>query len=173
MKLYTDPKVVAKLAAERDEENWRFRVFLKGVDLDVAELDAIVHKHYEEVAAQIDCCVCGNCCREILPTLSDADVSRLATGLGITSDEVVDRYLVRDAHGDLTFNRHPCPLLDGKLCRAYEHRPEACRSYPHLQKEEFAFRLVQALSNCSVCPIVFNVFERLKDELWHGLEEEK
>ena len=81
MKLQTDPMMVAKLAEEREEANWRFRTFLKGTDLEVEELDAIVHKHYEDVASQIDCCACGNCCREILPTLDDADVSRLATGL--------------------------------------------------------------------------------------------
>ena len=31
----------------------------------------------------------------------------------------------------------------------------------------FRFRLIQAVQNCSVCPISFHVFERLKDELWH------
>ena len=41
------------------------------------------------------------------------------------------------------------------------------RSYPHLQKEDFVFRLAQAVSNCSICPIAFNVYERLKAELWH------
>lgn len=167
MKLPTDPKVVARLAEAREDANWRFRTFLKGVDFEIKELDAIVRKHYEYVARQIDCCACGNCCRQILPTLSDADVRRLAAGLGITAEEVVGRYLARDEDGDLTFNRRPCPLLEGNLCRAYKHRPETCRSYPHLQNEDFVFRLAQAVSNCSVCPIVFNVFERLKDELWH------
>ena len=166
MELQTDPKVVARLAREREDENWRFRSFLKGVDLDVEELDAIVHRHCADVSSRIDCCACGNCCREALPTLSDDDVSRLAGGLGISPEEVVARYLIRDEDGDVTFNRRPCPLLLGNLCRVYEHRPETCRSYPHLQKEEFVFRLTQAVSNCSICPIVFNVFERLKDELW-------
>jgi len=27
------------------------------------------------------------------------------------------------------------------------------------------------VENCSICPIVFNVFERLKDELWHEPED--
>ncbi|MFP3912246.1 MAG: hypothetical protein ACLFUT_09210 [Desulfobacteraceae bacterium] len=26
---------------------------------------------------------------------------------------------------------------------------------------------IGVVQNCSVCPIVFNVFERLKDALWH------
>lgn len=114
MKLQTDPKVVAKLAEEREDANWRFRTFLKGIELEIEELDAIVHRHYEYVASQIDCCACGNCCREILPTLDDADVSRLATGLETTPDEIVTQYLTRDEEGELTFNRRPCPFLSGE-----------------------------------------------------------
>ena len=167
MKLQTDPKVVARLAAEREDANWRFRAFLKGADLESEELDAIVHRHYAEVASQIDCCACGNCCRQILPTLDDADVSRLATGLGTAPDEIVSQYLTRDEGGDLIFNRCPCPFLVGNRCGVYEHRPDTCRSYPHLQKAEFVSRLAQAVSNCSVCPIAFNVYERLKAALWH------
>jgi len=167
MKLQTDPKVVEKLAKEREKANWRFRSFLKRADLEIEELDSIVHRHYEEVASQIDCCACGNCCRQMLPTLDDADVSRLAEGLGITPDEVVTQYLTRDDDNVLTFNRLPCPFLVENCCRVYEHRPDSCRSYPHLQRDEFVFRLIQAVINCSICPISFNVYERLKAELWH------
>jgi Fe-S-cluster containining protein len=92
---------------------------------------------------------------------------RLATGLETTHDEIVTKYLARNEDGDLTFNRRPCPFLAENRCRVYEHRPDTCRSYPHLQKEEFVFRLAQAVSNCSICPISFNVFERLKTEIWH------
>ena len=171
MELQTDPKVVAQLAAEREDANWRFRKFLKGVDLESEELDAIVHRHYEHVARQIDCCACANCCREMLPTLDDADVHRLAMGLGTEPGEIVARHLTRDEDGDLTFNRRPCPMLSGNCCSVYEHRPDNCRSYPHLQKERFVFRLMQVVTNCSVCPIVFNVFERLKDEIWHHTDD--
>ncbi len=170
MKLQTDPKVVTKLAEEREEANWRFRSFLKGADLKIEELDAIVHRHYEDVAGRIDCCACGNCCRELLPTLDDDDVSRLATGLGTTPGQIVTRYLTQNEDGDLTFNRRPCPFLTENLCQVYEHRPDMCRSYPHLQKEEFIFRLAQTVWNCSICPISFNVYERLKAELWHRPE---
>lgn len=170
MKLQTNPKVVAKLAEEREEAYWRFRSFLKGLDLEIEELDAVVHKHSEDVASRIDCCACGNCCRGILPTLDDADVTRLAAGLGATPDEIVTQYLTRDGDNDLIFNRCPCPFLVGNRCRVYEHRPDTCRSYPHLEKEGFVFRLAQAISNCSICPISFNVYERIMAEIWHRPE---
>ena len=168
MKLQTDPKVVAKLAEDREDKNWRFRSFLKGVDLEIGELDAIVHRHFEDVSSQIDCCTCANCCREVLPVLDASDVARLASGLNLSEQEVMDRFLVPgEEEKTFTFNKKPCPLLQGNRCTAYASRPEDCRSFPHLHKEEFVFRLIQAVENCSICPIVFNVFERLKDELWH------
>lgn len=171
MKLQTDPKVVAKLAAEREERNWCFRLFLKGVDLPIEKLDAIVHRLYEDVASQIDCCACGNCCREVLPVLQTRDVSRLASGLSLPETEVVDRFLVPGEEIEtFTFNDKPCPLLSGNRCLSYESRPGDCRSFPHLHKKEFVFRLIQAVENCSICPIVYNVFERLKNELWHSPE---
>ncbi len=168
MKLQTDPKVVAKLAEQRQDQNWRFRAFLKGADLTVEELDAIVHRHYEAVSRQIDCCACGNCCRHAVPDLQASDVARLAAGMALPEAAVIQRYLIPgEQEGMFTFNRTPCPLLSGNRCATYGSRPDTCRSFPHLHKEEFVFRLIQAVENCSICPIVFNVFERLKAELWH------
>jgi uncharacterized protein len=167
MELESDPDTVKRLAEEREDENWTFRTFLKGIDLEIEELDAIVHRHYEDVARQIDCCACGNCCREVTPIFSEEDVLRLATGLGMSTGEFVERFLIKDKDGDMILRNSPCPFHAGNLCTVYDHRPDDCRSFPHLHKEEFVFRLMQAVQNCSVCPIVFNVFERLKDELWH------
>jgi Fe-S-cluster containining protein len=56
----------------------------------------------------------------------------------------------------------PCPFLEGNLCSNYDHRPGDCRSFPHLHKHDFIFRLWNVADNCAVCPIVFNVYERLK-----------
>ncbi|MFO7986690.1 MAG: YkgJ family cysteine cluster protein [Desulfatiglandaceae bacterium] len=167
MKLESDPKVVKRLAEEREDENWRFRSFLKGIDLKTEELDAMVHRLYEEAAGRIDCCACGNCCREVTPVLDDHDILRLATGLGMAKDHIIERFLVTDKHGDMIFRNTPCPMFSGNLCTVYDHRPEACRSFPHLHKEDIVFRLIGVVQNCSVCPIVFNVLERLKAELQH------
>jgi len=96
MRLEIDPKVVAKLAEQCEETNWQFRTFLKGVDLEIEELDTIVHRYYEDVASQINCCACGNCCRSVTPILQEYDVDRLATGLNLSREEAIKRFLVTD-----------------------------------------------------------------------------
>ncbi len=171
MELVIDPAEVAAFAVEREDENWGFRAFLKNADMEVEVLDAIVHRHCEEVSARIDCCECANCCREFTPILEPGDVKRLSAGLGTTEQVCFDQLMETDEDGDTVFAAQPCPLLEENRCTVYEHRPDDCRSYPHLDKDEFVFHLAQAVENCAVCPIVYNVFERLKDELWGELDE--
>ena len=52
-KLQTDPVVVARLAAEKEDENWRFRSFLKGADLGNCAICPIVFNVYERLKADL------------------------------------------------------------------------------------------------------------------------
>ncbi len=165
MALVKDPKEVARRAETLAESNWAFRAFLKMTSMSSDEVDAAVHRHYEEVARGIDCCTCGHCCREMGPVLIESDVERLAKVVELSPAEYSDRYTAMDG-GDRVFNQRPCPFLEGNHCSVYEHRPQDCRSYPHLQKDGFTSRLAGIVQSCSVCPITFNVYERLKEELW-------
>jgi Fe-S-cluster containining protein len=172
MKIVTDTDRIRQLSEQNDDENWKFRSFLKMVDLESEEVDTIVQRHYGDVASQIDCCACANCCRTMLPILSDADIARMASALNMTEDELIRDYLKPAEEEDgFTFKATPCPFLGGNLCTIYDARPENCRSYPHIHKEGFQFRLIGAIENCSVCPIVFNVYERLKAESWPGVDD--
>lgn len=163
MVIITDLQLIKKLATEREDENWRFRTFLKGYDTET--LDATIHRLYTEIASQIDCQACGNCCRIMRPMLKQPDIFRLASHLSISQDEFREQYLFKDEDGDLTFRETPCPYLSDNSCSVYQNRPNDCRSYPHLHKKEIVFRLMGVVHNYSVCPIVFNVYEQLKDEL--------
>ena len=101
------------------------------------------------------------------PVLDQKDVEKLSKGLEISVDQFKDRYLVKDdGREKYRFNEVPCPFLKGNICSQYSYRPKDCVSYPHLHKKGFVFRLIGVVDNCSVCPIVFNVYERLKDEIW-------
>lgn len=168
MKIETDLERIALLGEERDDENWDFRAFLKQLDIDQRELDAIVHRINDEVSAQIDCTTCGNCCKQIKPVLDMPDVSEFASGLNIPVSKIQVNYLEPDPErpSHFYFNALPCPFLKDNRCTNYDYRPQDCRSYPHLHKDGFLFRLMGVIGNYSICPIVFNVYERLKEELW-------
>ncbi len=151
---------VARLSRRREPENWAFREHLKERTSDSDRFDVIVHELYRQEAAAFDCKGCASCCKGISPLLDDQDVGRLAQGLGIAADRVISDYLARnDEYGGWSFNRMPCPLLENNLCTCYEYRPRDCVSYPHLHKDNFFSRLSNTVANCSVCPIVYNVYE--------------
>ncbi|MFC1532268.1 YkgJ family cysteine cluster protein [Thermodesulfobacteriota bacterium] len=170
MKFETDLKKIKQAAEKKEDENWEFRSFLKGYDIEIEELDAIVHGFLDQVLKEIDCTACGNCCREISPGLDQEGIVRLSKGLGMSVENFTERFIVKDEEGgpdEYTFKTKPCPLLKDNLCTQYDFRPEACRSYPHLHKEDFVFRLIGVVQNYKVCPIVFNVYDQLKARLWH------
>ena len=167
MDIETDIERIKLLAEANEDENWRFRAYLKGSDLSIAALDRLVWRQLGEVARQIDCCACANCCRVMSPQLSARDIRRLADHLGIQKAQLINDYLrPSDEKGKYALAQTPCRFLHEQRCSVYDARPDDCRSFPHLQKREFRSRLMGVIENCSICPIVYNVFERLKLELW-------
>ena len=167
MVIEMDVKQIERLAAEREDENWEFRAFLKQLDMTPEAIDVFVHRITAEVTAQIDCTKCANCCRQIRPVLDKDDISEFALGLKMSASQFRQTYLepADDAPAKYVFNETPCPFLQNGRCANYACRPKDCRSYPHLNKEEFVLRLWGVIENYGVCPIVFNVYERLKAEL--------
>ncbi len=168
MKLETDLNKIKKLSEKNDKENWNFRSFLKGYDATIEEMDSIVHELYQRISSEIDCTDCANCCKKVQPVLDQKDIKKCCEGIGISVSQFKKKYLKPDKkQGKLVFKEKPCPFLKNNLCSIYSHRPKDCKSYPHLHKKEFVFRLWGVVENCSICPIVFNVYEQLKDKLWY------
>jgi uncharacterized protein len=166
MKLETDIKNIEQLSQQREDANWKFRCFLKRSDLSVAKIDSTVKGLYQEISAQIDCTECGNCCKVVQPVLTEADIKKLARHHELSTTEFRSRFLLENEEDEgFVFNMQPCPFLENNRCTVYENRPGVCRSYPHLHKRDFVSRLNQAFFNCSICPIVFNVYEELKRTL--------
>ncbi|MBU2621933.1 MAG: YkgJ family cysteine cluster protein [Proteobacteria bacterium] len=166
MKLETDIGTIGRLAEKNRDADWAFRSYLKSCDLSAEEIDALVHKHYKAVSEQIACRKCGNCCRVVGPLFKEKDVQRLAAHLKITGEAFIRDYLKPEEDGEgRPLKSLPCPFLSDNSCVVYEQRPDDCRSYPHLHKKDFVFRLMQAVSNCSICPIVYHVYNRLKAEI--------
>ena len=164
----TDVKKIKKLSEEKEDENWDFRSFLKMGRISSRRVDSIVHRLYEEISSQIDCKACANCCKDAQPVLDQEDIERLSTGLGISIAQFRDQYLVKDEEEarKYRFSKTPCPFLKDNACSCHAHRPADCISYPHLHKKDFTSRTIDVIGNCSICPIVYNVCESLKREVW-------
>jgi len=166
MRFDTDLGRIGKLATQKEAENKEFREHLLHCMISHEELDAIVRRLNAYVASKIDCRECANCCRELAAALSHEDIARLARDEGITPEQFERRYLDKTDEPDrLLIRQKPCPFLEGKLCRHYHARPESCAEFPFLHKADFTTRSVMALWNLPYCPIVYNVYELLKQEI--------
>ena len=165
--MQTNLKEIKRISKEKEIENWEFRNYLKRYDVPIADLDSIVHKIYYRVSSRIDCTMCSNCCRCFYPILNIEDIHKLSEGMGISTPQFKDRFLQKkNEDNSYVLKNSSCPFLKGNLCSQYEFRPEACSSFPHLHRADFIFRLNNILNNYSICPIVFNVYEILKTEIW-------
>jgi uncharacterized protein len=153
------------LSQENRDENFRFRSFLKSIDDE--KVDRTVHRIYEYITKNIDCTECGNCCKKMTPSVSKAEIKRLAKMDNLSIEEFTASYVEIDSdEGDKYLKDMPCKYLENKRCTIYIDRPGDCKSYPHIDKKGFNSRTLMMIDNYGICPIVFNVFERLKSELW-------
>ena len=158
---------IKALSEKKENENWQFRAFLKGTDMPSESIDGIVHTLYEEASSQIDCQHCANCCKHMRVPLDEKDVENLSKVLGVPAVRFRKQYLSHSEESDAwVFKETPCPFLKDNRCSHYNERPKECRSYPHLHKNDFVFRLIGVIHNSAICPIVFNVYEYLKVEIW-------
>ena len=164
----TDRARIRELAEARAEANWAFYRYLKESDLPPEEIDAVVHRLYREISAQIECSSCLNCCKQLSPCLDAEELEELSRAVGMAASEFIAAYLVDDdGSNGFVVKRRPCPFLTDAGCSLGAHRPRDCASYPHLEKDGLVFRLMTVIANCTICPIVFNVCEALKEALGH------
>lgn len=79
MKVEIDLEKIKIIGKQKEDENWRFRSYLKGLDIEEEELDKIVHEINNNVTSQIDCTKCANCCKVVYPILDEEDVIKFST----------------------------------------------------------------------------------------------
>ena len=166
-RLIREIPLIERYSRHNEAEDYSFRAFLKvRSKLSNIQMDALAKQTTEEVWSQIDCKTCGNCCRSLEIVVDDQDIARLA-GRFKQTVQLFSRQYVRVAP-DRTkhFESPPCPFLgEDNLCEVYEDRPKACRDFPYLHEEGFRGRTISMIANSSLCPIVFNVWQRMKTKL--------
>lgn len=127
------------------------------------DLDAQVHSLHTKTFARIDCLDCANCCSTTSPIFRDIDIKRLAKHLKMKENNFISSYLKMDEESDYVLQKSPCSFLgNDNKCSVYEHRPLACREYPHTDRKNMIQILGITEKNTLVCPAVATIIEELK-----------
>ena len=165
--LELDINTIAQIGEQKEKENYEFRIFLKGQDSDT--VDKVVHRLNKEISSQIDCQACGNCCKSLRPCVTDSEIDNLSKIDNMSQTDFEAKFVKKDDFEDIKYLKDmPCKYLKDKSCSIYPNRPKDCKSYPHTHKADFSSRTLGMIDNYGICPIVYNVYERLKTELKYG-----
>jgi len=159
------PDKVQQMAELKEEENYRFRAFLKG-HADVERLDEQFFKLHRELFSSYDCSKCRNCCKLYKGNIPVEDIEKDAKHLRITEEQFIDFFLEKHEYGFEYQTKHkPCDFLeeDGE-CKLGDCRPESCKNYPYTNQPERLESLLGFLDIISICPVAYEIFERLKKE---------
>lgn len=118
---------------------------------------------HDEVFERVDCLQCANCCKTTGPLFTPKDIERLSAYLKIKPAAFIQKYLRVDEDNDYVLQILPCPFLGtDNYCSVYDHRPNACREYPHTNQRKMHTILKETYNNVAVCPAVFEIVEQLK-----------
>lgn len=130
------------------------------------ELDEQFYRLHQELFDRYDCNRCRNCCKMYHGSIPETDLARDAEYMGLTKEEFIEKYLVKDDPENSYQTKHvPCDFLesDGN-CQLGECRPESCRKYPYTDQPDRWSSLYSMLDVIEVCPVEFEIYERLKRE---------
>lgn len=159
------PRKVKYEAKKRENENIEFRTFLK-CNADEEELDRQFKMLHEELFAGYDCSRCRNCCKMYHGSIPCGDIDKDAEYLNMEKEEFIAAYLVKNEVEDTYETKNkPCDFLqkDGN-CKLGECRPDSCKKYPYTNQPERLQSLYSVLNAVEVCPVAFEIYERLKKE---------
>jgi Fe-S-cluster containining protein len=153
-------------APRQEEANFRFLRSLKLVS-DPDRIDTLARELHDDAFARIDCTRCANCCKTMPPAVTEEDSRRIAAHLGMAEEAFVAAYLVEDEEkGGDCMKAAPCPFLgEDDRCTIYAVRPQACREFPHTDKEWFTTRTYLHTSNTLRCPAVYHVVKQMRRRL--------
>lgn len=136
----------------------------KYIDLDSNMQLGYILKLHNELFLGYDCNKCRNCCAEYSVSFEEDELGPVAAFLRMGEKDFRDKY-IKEEFGDYQLNVKPCCFLkeDGR-CQIEGCKPASCRDYPYTDKPERLFSLLSIVDSTSICPVVFEMFERLKQE---------
>ena len=126
------------------------------------ELDSLFLNAHTKAFRSIDCLSCANCCKTTSPIFREVDIKRIAKVLRMKEVQFNNEFLRLDEDGDYVLKQSPCTFLgaDNK-CSIYEHRPLACREYPHTNRKNMYQILDLTEKNALICPAVSKILNEI------------
>lgn len=151
-------------ASQKQTEHKKFLGKLK--QKPPKDLDRKMLEIHEEVFNRIDCLSCANCCKTTGPLFTQKDIERLSGLFRMKPSQFIEKYLRIDEENDYVLQSVPCPFLGAdNYCSVYEHRPKACREYPHTDRKKFYQINHLTLKNTLICPATYEVVEEMMRKL--------
>ena len=161
------PRKVKFRATKKWRENIEFRTYLK-CNADEKELDEQFLRLHNELFENYDCSRCRNCCKLFHGSIPESDIQKDADYLGISRGEFIEAYLApkKEEWVDRYNTKHmPCDFLcENGECKLGECRPDSCKTYPYTNQPERLQSLYSVLDAVEVCPVAYEIYERLKEE---------
>ena len=155
------PNEVKNKAILLEDENYQFRSFLKN-RADEKKLDAQFLSLHNELFGNYDCTKCRNCCKEYAPTLPENEIVAVALHFNMQKEDFINQFM-EFKNGEHYVKGSPCRFLnEDNSCQIEDCKPQCCKDYPHTNKPERLWSLLGIVNSASVCPVVFEMLERLK-----------
>ena len=98
--------------------------------------------------------------------IPEEDLAQDAEYMGLTKEQFIEKYLAdKDGENRYQTQNAPCDFLDedGNCCLG-DCRPESCKKYPYTDQQGRWASLYSVLDVIEVCPVAFEIYERLKEE---------
>lgn len=152
-------------AEKKLNENLAFRTYLK-CNAEEARLDRQFQKLHKELFVGYDCSKCRNCCKMYAGSLPEEDLEQDAEYMGLTKEQFIEKYLVKSkVKSGYETKNVPCDFLnqDGG-CILGDCKPESCKKFPYTDQPDRLASLYSVLDVIEVCPVAFEIYERLKKE---------
>jgi len=134
---------------------------LKKLKTDLS--DKLMHQAHKRAFEAVNCMECANCCKTTSPAIYERDIDRLAKHLRMKPSKFIESYLNKDNDDCYVLKSSPCVFLDDEnYCTVYEHRPMACKTYPHTDRKRVSQINDLTLENTLVCPAVKQMLDMLE-----------
>ena len=127
---------------------------------------ALMQELHDDEFTRTDCLECANCCKTTGPLFTDRDIERLSKLFKMKQQQFIETYLRLDEENDYVLQSVPCPFLGAdNYCSVYDHRPKACREFPHTNRKKFHQISNLTLKNVAICPAAYNIVEEMRKRL--------